>query len=135
MSRRSRGSAVPIGVRSDDLRQRVTALGDANMQRAGITLGRVEAGQDGGAIDLEYVRLRLATGVTDYIVAHGRGRVAGLVERVEHASPGGAVYVVNPINKGKWTFSTVQVRVTAVAGAITTGDTILLRIGGSQAGG
>lgn len=135
MRARPKGSPVPIGSRSDDLRGKVTALGDSNMQRGGIGLGRVEHGQAVGAMDAEYVEFALTTGVADYTVNHTRGVIPGLVERVEHTSPGGAVYVVNPIDKQKWTFSTVRVRVTAVAGAITTGDRILLRIGGSKAGG
>ena len=132
----SRGTPTPLGTRSDGLRAAVSGrLGDANMQRGGIGLGRVEPGRAASAIDCEYVKLKLATGVADYTVRHERGAVPGLVERVEHTSPGGAVYVVNAIEQRKWTFSTVRVRVTAVAGAITTGDTILLRIGGEKAGG
>lgn len=133
---RSRGTPTPLGTRSDGLRSALSGrLGDANMQRGGLGLGRVEPGQSSGALDFEYVKLKLAAGVTDYTVGHGRGAVPGLVERVEHRSPGGAAYVVNVLDKHKWTFSTVRVRVTAVAGAITTGDTVLLRIGGERAGG
>lgn len=136
MRTRPKGSPVPIGSRSDELRQRTTALGDVNMQRGGISLGRVEPGQSGGALDYEHVKLKLAGSVSDYTVNHGRGVVPGLVERVEHTSPGGAVYAVNPIDKHKWTFSTVRVRVTETTGAgVTAGDTILLRIGGTKAGG
>jgi hypothetical protein len=131
-----RGVPSSVGSSTDSQRSNLSGkLGGANMQRGGIGLGRVEPGGTGGALDYEFVRLKLAAGVADYTVGHERGVVPGLVERVEHTSPGGAVYVINAIDRQKWTFSTVRVRVTAVAGAITAGDTILLRIGGEQAGG
>lgn len=132
----SRGIPASVGSSTDSLRSAASGkLGGSNMQRGGIGLGRVEPGGRGGALDFVYERLKLAAGVTDYTVRHGLGTVPGLVERVEETSPGGAVYVVTPIEKQKWTFSTVRVRVTAIAGAITANDTILLRIGGEKAGG
>lgn len=132
----SRGVPASIGSSTDSLRSAASGkLGGANMQRGGIGLGRVEPGGTGGALDFVYERLKLAAGVSDYTVRHALGSVAGLVERVEERSSAGAVYAVTPIDKHKWTFSTVRVRVTAVAAAITANDTILLRIGGEKAGG
>ncbi len=126
-----RGRTDSLGASADDLRESLGKLGDGNMQKRGLSWGRLEHGNDAGSQDAVYSKVTLVAGRDVYEVRHTLGHVPGFIRLIdsENTITQASHYSVIPWDKRRWTENTAFVRVYAMVGNLA-GGSITLHIGG-----
>ena len=128
-----RGRSMSLGSNPDDAREAIMGkLGDTNMQKGGLTFGKVAHGESVGAFDACYATVVLAAGQNVYTVSHTLQHIPGFVKLVDssNTTTPASHYSVIAWSKGDWTRNTVMVRVESFVGNLA-GGRITLEIGGS----
>lgn len=128
-----RGRSQSIGSSPDDLREGVMGkLGDTNMQRRGLSFGKIAHGEDAGKMDAEYRTINTSVALGNvYRVEHTLGHVPGFVNlwKSKNTLTPASHYSVIGWNESKWTSTTAWVRVEATKGSLDGGE-LTLMIGG-----
>ncbi len=126
----ARGTPVPPNL-SAELQQVLGSLGDANCQERGFGHGSYVSGSTVGRRDSVWAFVVLAGSPISVEVPHALGRVPGWAKVHEFVPKEGldGLPGITSINKSKWTSTTIQIGVHALAGTID-GVTVVLEIGG-----